>query len=402
MAPKPLRVVDVTSFFSTSCGGIKRYYNEKARFFDPQTVDCHLVVPGAQDSVKPLANGWLHELAGPTQMGNDSYRRFALDGRLARCLAELQPDVIEVASHYLLPSMVKRAIAAMPKKPAVVGFFHSHPRQVVQNITTMLPWGLGKDALASVTWRFLCWQHGAYDGTLVASQHIEEELRRRGVPNVRRVGLGVDVDTFRPLRGQSRPDPHWVTYAGRFTRDKELPLLLKAFDTVHARTGFGLRLVGEGPMRKRIDEHAKNRPWMKVQGFVASPLEMATLLAESAAVVVPSQTETFSFATAEALSSGTPVIGADQGAVRELVQNSGCGLTFRAGSDESLAGALEMLLMRSEAERHAMGERGRVHILQNLTWPHVVGRLTNAYHHAMTVVRNARPQVAAAGVDAAV
>lgn len=359
------------------------------------------MVPGERDSVAPFGNGQLHTLAGPTQVGTDSYRRFKLHGALARLLQELEPDVIEVASHYALPGMVRRAVARRPKPTAIIGFFHCHPKQVVQNVTAALPGDSGGKPWHRRLGVFSVGSIGN-DATLVASQHIQDALESRGVPRVRRVGLGVDVETFRPSREGPDRAAQPVTYAGRFTRDKELPLLLEAFDGVHARTGIGLRLVGEGPLRKRIDDYAKTRPWVVVQDFVATPGEMAKVLAQSAAVVVPSQTETFSFVTAEALASGTPVVGADRGAVRELVQDSGCRLTFSSGNADSLAGALELLLLRSQEERDAMGERGRVHVLENLTWPQVVGRIVNTYHQAVASVASQQGQTAPAGADVVV
>ncbi|MDX2021990.1 MAG: glycosyltransferase [Deltaproteobacteria bacterium] len=382
MSLQSIRVVDVSSFFSSSCGGIKRYYTEKARFLDPQRVECHFVVPGPVTRVTPFGNGWLHELEGPLLAGNDSYRRFALNGGLERKLRDLEPDVVELASHYHLPYMVKRAVASLPIPPALVGFFHSHPRQVVQNVTAMLPWNLGADVLSGVMWRFAAWQHEDYDATLVASGHMQDAAAEHNIHRVHNVGLGVDVDTFAPRRRDSGA-ALFVTYAGRFTRDKELPLLLNAFASVHARTGARLRLVGEGPLRKKLTMAAQDRPWLSVHEPVTRREEMAELLSQSTAVVVPSHAETFSFVTAEAMACGTPVVGADAGAVKDLVEKSGCGVTFTAANAISLAGALEMLLLHSRADREVMGERGRAYILRHLTWPAVLRRLSYAYHEAL-------------------
>jgi len=48
------------------------------------------------------------------------------DGNLGRLLRRLQPDVVEVGSHYFLPDMVLRALASVgPRRPALAGFFHT-------------------------------------------------------------------------------------------------------------------------------------------------------------------------------------------------------------------------------------------------------------------------------------
>ncbi|MCG5052029.1 MAG: glycosyltransferase [Myxococcales bacterium] len=372
-----LTVVDVSSFFSTSCGGIKRYYQEKARHLPALGVTCHFVVPGESDRDEPFFGGWLHHVAGPLQPGNAAYRRFSFSSRLPQLLRSLAPDVVEVGSHYLLPTMVRRAFAASPRRPRLVGFFHSHPEQIVQNVTAHLPRRLGTGWLGRRAWSFFARQHKSYASTFVASRHIEAQLVSRRVPGVLRVGLGVDVQTFRP-RPKAEGSPN-VIYAGRFTIDKELPLLLAAFDQVHTRTGAGLTLVGDGPLKGRVRQHAASRPWMRVLDYVASVDDMARLLSESTAVVVPSQTETFSFTTAEALASGVPVVGADRGAVRELVEDSGGGVLFKAGEARGLAHALEGLLAAPAGARTAMGAAGRAHIVKDFTWPAVCERLRAAY-----------------------
>src|SRR6185295_5233577 len=123
-----MRVVDVSSFFSEACGGIKSYYRAKARFLPPLGADCHFVVPGARAGEQAFGRGTLHRVAGPPVPGNGAYRLFGRPGELARLIARLAPDVVEIGSHYLLPAMVARAlrelVAPWRRRPAVVGFFH--------------------------------------------------------------------------------------------------------------------------------------------------------------------------------------------------------------------------------------------------------------------------------------
>ena len=71
-----MRVVDITSFFSDACGGIKTYYREKARFLPPLGIDCHFVVPGRAATEEPFGQAILHRLPGPPLPGNAHYRLF--------------------------------------------------------------------------------------------------------------------------------------------------------------------------------------------------------------------------------------------------------------------------------------------------------------------------------------
>jgi len=311
--------------------------------------------------------------------GNPAYRLFGLHAGLGDLIRALSPDVIEIASHYVLPALTLRAARRLPRPPRVVGFFHSHPRQVVENVAHALPGG--GDALAEVMWRYFVRQHSRYDATLVASPTVSHELMRRGCPNVHLVGLGVDAAVFAPdarppERAGSAPV---VTYSGRFTVDKELPLLLDAFDRVHARTGARLQIVGDGPLRRHLEDYARRRPAVSVLPYLDASADVARVLAGSDAVVVPSRTETFSLSTVEAIAAGSLVVGPDQGAVADLIRDTGAGRCFRAGDAGSLAGALVDVLALDAAARRAQGLAGRDRVLERYTWDAVMARIHAVY-----------------------
>jgi phosphatidylinositol alpha-1,6-mannosyltransferase len=198
---------------------------------------------------------------------------------------------------------------------------------------------------------------------------------------VRWVGLGVDVDVFRPLDEPRREAgaPLTVSYVGRLSPEKELGLLIEIWDDVHARTGARLRLIGAGPSRASFERFAETRPSVTVEPYLDKPTDVAAVLGSSDVVVLTSGTETFSLATAEALACGTPVVGPARGAVGELVVESGGGLAFTAGSSSALGHALRTLLSLEPEARRAVGKSGRAHILRHFTWERVGARLADAY-----------------------
>jgi len=387
-----MRVLDITSAFSNSCGGIKRYYREKARVLPRLGVECHFAVPGEVRSTEAFGDGTMHRLPGPPMPGNDAYRLFGLRAGIGELIQRLQPDVIEVASHYALPGIVLRAARSAANPPRVVGFFHSHPRQVVENVVQALPAPVGGDALAEGVWAFFRRQHSRYDATLVASPTLARELVDRGYPRVREVGLGVDVEVFTPdAAGAARGGPPTICYSGRFTVDKELPVLLAAFDRVHAATGARLLFVGDGPMRAQLEAFAGSRGAVTVRPYLDSPAEVARVLASSDVVVVSSRAETFSLSTAEAISCGTLVVGTAGGAVADLIEYTGAGRTFRAGDSASLGGALIGALSTDAAARRAQGVAGRARLVERYTWAAVMQRLYDVYRDpALAPLRSRR------------
>jgi alpha-1,6-mannosyltransferase len=419
-----LRVVDVTSFFSESCGGIKTYYREKAKHLPALGVECHFVVPGRRRSDEALEQGTLHRLPGPPLPGNGQYRLFGRTSALMDLLGELRPDVIEVGSHYRLPGIARRLLARLGAvqhglRPRLVGFFHSDiARTLVEPLLRPLPRLLAGSLLDAV-WRWVRRQHQLYDLTLVASQTVADQLRARGVPRVRWVGLGVDTDVFRPpaprhrsivmgtLEGSPTPPamvragpspaaPHatvpTLLYAGRLSADKDLGTLLAAADEIHQATAAQLHIVGEGPWRPRLERLAATRRWMRVERYLASRPALAERLGAADAVITPGARETFSLTTAEALACGTPVIAPDSGGAGELVGESGGGLRFPAGDARALARATIDLLWRPPQARLEMGERGRGYIVGRYTWPAVMQRMLAAYQ-----APEAEPLAAAVG-----
>lgn len=84
------------------------------------------------------------------------------------------------------------------------------------------------------------------------------------------------------------------------------------------------------------------------------------LLAAADVLVLPSRRESFGTVFLEAWSAGTPVIGADIPAVREVIGDAGS--TFAPDDAGALAAALDTMLRRAPEERRQMAERGRARL----------------------------------------
>lgn len=368
-----MRVVDITGFFSSACGGIKTYYREKAARLPALGVECHFVVPGRHSGREPFGGGTLHRIAGPRMPVDHNYHLFGDWRGLEDAIAAIAPDVIEIASHAVLPWLVERALRRAARRPTLVGFYHADvPHAYVEPHVRFLPAPLRRRAIAGA-WRWVRARHARYRRTLVASRRIAADLAARGVPGVTWVGLGVDVDAFRPEAGS--PGAATVAYVGRLTGEKGFGVLLAAWDEIAHRTGAELVIAGAGPLERRIPV----RPDVRFLGYVGDRAALARILASAAVVVVPGAYETFSLAAAEALACGSPVVCADRGAAAELVQESGAGRTFAAGDPRSLAAAIGDVIGR---DRAAAGRAGRAHILASFTWPAVCRRILDAYASA--------------------
>lgn len=184
------------------------------------------------------------------------------------------------------------------------------------------------------------------------------------------VANGIDVAAWRvPSRQSSArrrqlagPGPLLV-YAGRLEYEKGVQTLLAALPRLRRRhPGLRLAVAGDGTYAGALRESARRRRLgrsVRFLGRLASE-ELATLLAAADAAVVPSLYEPFGLVALEAAAVGTPLVVADTGGLRELVEPGRTGLRFPPGDAASLADALATLLSDDVLARRmlrAAGER---------------------------------------------
>jgi alpha-1,6-mannosyltransferase len=366
--------VDVSSFFSAGGGGgIRAYYEAKARWLAELGIECHFVVPGRRGSTERWGDGWLHRVAGPPLAAG--YRAFGDLAALRRVVRAIDPDVVELASHYVLPQLVARVCP----RAAVVGFYHSDfPTAYVQPATRGLPAPVGRAAVAAAWW-LVQRQHRGYRATLTGCHAVAAQLVAARVPNVRWVGLGVD-----PVLCAAPIDPvrrGRVGYLGRLAADKEIALVLAAAPAIERATGARVAIAGDGPAAPEVRAAAR-RGLVDALGPLARS-EVPAFLRSLDALIVPGRYETFSLATAEALAAGTPVVAARRGGSGELVTRSGGGATFAPGCAAGLAEAVRAVLALGPAELAALRARGRGYIASLYTWPRVMARIRAVHEFAV-------------------
>ncbi|WP_460510519.1 glycosyltransferase [Frigoribacterium salinisoli] len=140
---------------------------------------------------------------------------------------------------------------------------------------------------------------------------------------------GVDADVFRP---GPRDSPPFVLVAGRLEPLKGPDLALRAVAAVPAGVRPRLVVAG-GASSEHADYEAELHRLADELGladevtFVGprSRRGLAELLRGASVVVVPSHSETYGLVALEAAASGTPVVAADAGGLREAVVHGATG-----------------------------------------------------------------------------
>ncbi|HTH40412.1 MAG TPA: glycosyltransferase family 1 protein [Rhodocyclaceae bacterium] len=182
--------------------------------------------------------------------------------------------------------------------------------------------------------RYLRHFHNKANTTLVPTRRQADSLNENGFRNVGVLSRGVDTKLFTPARRSRSLRARWglsgdelvVAYVGRIAPEKNLGLLIKAFDAIREKVpNARLLFVGDGPATAELRRRSDSRsPYLFVG--MRHGEDLAEHYACADLFLFPSLTETFGNVTTEALASGLAVVAFDYGAAGELIRDrvNGC------------------------------------------------------------------------------
>lgn len=148
-----------------------------------------------------------------------------------------------------------------------------------------------------------------------------------------------DRDQVRRLVGTSLDDVVVVTVS-RLEESKRLDLFVRAVEGAQA-TGW---IVGDGSDRRRIEALATDTRVM----LLGQREDVSDILGSADVFALPSASESYGIAVAEAIDAGLPVVATRTGAVGDLVGAGG--ILLEAGDDEGFTTAVARLV-REPKER---------------------------------------------------
>ncbi|MBV8227650.1 MAG: glycosyltransferase family 4 protein [Verrucomicrobia bacterium] len=150
-----------------------------------------------------------------------------------------------------------------------------------------------------------------------------------------------------PLLSRAEPGRD-VLFVGRLSSEKGVQILIEAWKKLGI-SNRSLWIVGEGPLRSHLEKLARSSPNIRFAGMLRGE-ELSQRWLNSALLVVPSiWEEPFGRVLTESWAHGVPVVAARIGALPELVELTGAGWLFDAGSSASLANLLQCLLSDESA-----------------------------------------------------
>jgi glycosyltransferase involved in cell wall biosynthesis len=183
--------------------------------------------------------------------------------------------------------------------------------------------------------------------------------------------IGMAVEHTESTKPEVRAKPYFL-YSGRIEEGKGCRELLDAFFRFRKQTKTDATLVLTGVDNMKLPQRSD----IEFLGFVDEAKKLA-LMAGAAAFVLPSEYESFSIVTLEAMAQKTPVLLNGRCEVlRDHVDRSNAGFHYR--TTEELADAMERVLALGAEERARMGDAGRRYVLERYSEESIRARLVDA------------------------
>ncbi len=175
-----------------------------------------------------------------------------------------------------------------------------------------------------------------------------------------------------------------VVFVGRVTRQKGLPVLLRAADRIDpaaqlvicAGQADTLELESEvAGLAERLRTRRSGVIWLS--GMLAKH-EVIQLLTHATVFVCPSLYEPLGIVNLEAMACGAAVVASRVGGIPEVVADGVTGLLVPPGDADGLADAINVLV-REPGRATAMGQLGRKRAVAEFGWPAVAAQTAALY-----------------------
>jgi glycosyltransferase involved in cell wall biosynthesis len=199
-----------------------------------------------------------------------------------------------------------------------------------------------------------------------------------GTAKVYLIPNGVDTSLFRPVPHTLTPVKN-VLYVGRLSAEKNLESLIDAVAKLRGRFDVRVTLVGQGPLRERLEVSAMQRA-VPVQ-FV--PLvehhRLPDVFVAADAFVLPSFTEGHPKVLLEAMSCGVACIASDVSGNRAVLTDGETGLLFDPHDPGALAERLAHVLACPDVAL-GLGARARSLVVERYDLSALVASETELLH----------------------
>jgi alpha-maltose-1-phosphate synthase len=202
---------------------------------------------------------------------------------------------------------------------------------------------------------------------------------------------GIDTVQYAPDSGTDVLDRYGidparpsVVFVGRVTRQKGLPVLLRAAERLDPAAQLVL-LAGQADTPDLaaevagLAEHLRaTRPGIIWIPAMLAKTEVIQILSHATVFACPSLYEPLGIVNLEAMACGTAVVGSRVGGIPEVVADGRTGLLAPAGDPDALAAALNALIS-DPGRAAALGRAGRERAVAEFSWVQIAAQTAQLY-----------------------
>jgi glycosyltransferase involved in cell wall biosynthesis len=216
----------------------------------------------------------------------------------------------------------------------------------------------------------------AVDTYIALTQFAKDKFVQGGLPAEK---IAVKPNFVDPDPGVGTGTGGYALYVGRLSVEKGLDTLLAAWDKLSV--SIPLKIVGDGPLAEEVMAAAVRSPHIEWLGRRPTS-EVYDLMGTATLLIFPSKWyETFGRVAVEAFAKGTPVIGANIGAIAELIDDGRTGFLFRPGESDDLAAKIEWATAHPQ-ELAQMRREARLEFETKYAAPQNYDRLMEIYRRS--------------------
>jgi len=197
------------------------------------------------------------------------------------------------------------------------------------------------------------------------------------------IANGIELDRFRPdehlraaMRRQLPAGEHEIVIGsvGRFSKEKNQMLLLKAVFPLMRQYKIMVMLVGDGETLEALTRYVGDRHIEDRVIFTGIVQEPARLYQALDIFVLPSLTEGVPLTLLEAMASGVAVVATRVGGIPDIIRDGQNGLMIQSGDRDGLQAILEKLI-RDAGYRRKMARSGWEFVREH----YAVDKMAHAY-----------------------
>ena len=320
----PIRIAIVTETYPPEVNGVAMTMARMVRGLLERRHTIQLIRPRQHAGDRPAVGPTFEEVLTrgvPVPRYDALKLGLPVPRKLTRLWSARRPDVVHVVTEG--PLGWSAVGAARKLNLPIVSDFHTNFHTYTGH------YGVGW--LKHPVTAYLRGLHNKGLATLVPTHSLRRELEQLGMRNLRVVARGVDTALFSPRRRSAQlraswgaqPDSLVALYVGRIAPEKNLPLVISAFEAMkRVNPRMRLVLVGDGPDRALLQARHPEH----VFAGMRLDVDLATHYASADVFLFPSTSETYGNVTIEAMASGLAVVAYNYAAAAEHIRHGSNGL----------------------------------------------------------------------------